>query len=434
MKMQKSDIILTAAVTAVCAVSCAVTRSAAANAQGIGVTAAAYAAQEVPGSGSLPQTEWREENGTTGFVEWKSSDSSSEELRLDRPPTKRTYFRSDKLDLGGATISGCGFDHEPLADHMDMVDLGDFDVTRKGVYWITVHGETNDVGFYLYVTGGDSTSNCELDLEMVSFPDKTVYRIGEELDLTGAVFTSNYEYQDEKVTDHMDMVEAWDFDNTKPGQYRIRICDYKIARSCGFYVTVVDDDAEITTVTSQPVTDSDETATTTTTTTTATRPSGTVIEYENLYIKRMPNKLLYQTGEELDVTGGVFEGNGHITGAEDIYYDWFSADMATHLSMIDSTEFDSTKPGVYTVYIKGKKEVTSFTVQVIPKVTEGSGDANGDGRRTVADAILMARVNAEDPTAEISKTGKQSADLDGVNGLTSEDLTLILKILAGLLG
>lgn len=436
MKIQKSDIILTAAVTAVCAVSCAVTRAAAANVQG-GVTAAAYAAQEVLGSGSLPQGEWKEENGTTGFVEWSSSDSSSDELRLDRPPYKRTYFYGDELSLNGATISGCGFDHEPLADHMDMVDLGDFDVTRRGEYWITVHGETNDVGFYLYVTGGDSTSNCELHLEMVSFPDKTVYRIGEELDLTGAVFTSNYDYQNEKVTDHMDMVDPWYFDNTTPGEYMIKIYDYHNGSMTGFYVTVVDDDAESTTVSSQPVTEPDEITaetTTTTTTTTATRPSGTVIEYENLYIKKLPNKVLYQTGEELDVTGGVFEGNGHITGAEDIYYDWFMADMVRYSNMIDSSEFDNTTPGIYTIYLKGKKGKTSFEVQVIPKITEESGDANGDSKRTVADAILMARVNAEDATAVISETGKQRADLDGINGLTSEDLTLLLQILAGLIG
>jgi hypothetical protein len=102
--------------------------------------------------------------------------------------------------------------------------------------------------------------------------------------------------------------------------------------------------------------------------------------------------------------------------------------------MIDDSQFDNTQPGVCRVYLCGRKAKTFFEVQVIPKITDQSGDANGDGSRTIGDAILMARVLAEDTAAVLSDQGKQRADLDGVNALTANDLTLILQILAGMIG
>ena len=61
------------------------------------------------------------------------------------------------------------------------------------------------------------------------------------------------------------------------------------------------------------------------------------------------------------------------------------------------------------------------------------GDVNGDNLITVSDAILLARVAAEDKTAVISEQGKTNGDLDGKAGLSAEDVTVLLKYLAGIL-
>ena len=366
------------------------------------------------GSGSGPIGVWHEENGTTAFTEWHVSTSADDQLRLDRPPYQLSYSVYEDLDLDGATISGCGFDHEPLSDHMDMVDTSEFK-HEQGKYWITVHGETNDTGFYVYVRSVDSTSNCCYYINLVSEPNKVVYQIGEELDLTGAVLDICGD--NDKLTDHMDMVDAWDFDNTTPGEYCIKISDYMIGRECEFYVTVVGS------------TDSNPTSGTTVTTTT----NGTYVDYEQLTIKHLPTKTIYQVGEALDLTGGIFEGNGHMIGYEEFNYDWFNAKMSDYPYMINDAAFDNTKPGLYDLVLKGKLDSVSFRVQVIPKITELSGDANGDNQRTIGDAILMARVLAEDWNAEISDEGLERADIDGINDLTKEDLTLLLQILANII-
>ena len=60
------------------------------------------------------------------------------------------------------------------------------------------------------------------------------------------------------------------------------------------------------------------------------------------------------------------------------------------------------------------------------------GDVNCDKKVTVADAILLARIVAEDKTATVSEQGKRNAELDGKAGLSADDTTMLVKAIAGL--
>lgn len=61
------------------------------------------------------------------------------------------------------------------------------------------------------------------------------------------------------------------------------------------------------------------------------------------------------------------------------------------------------------------------------------GDANCDGKITVGDAVMVARVAAEDTSVTITDQGKINGDVaGGGNGIDSEDTTMILKFLAGM--
>jgi endo-1,4-beta-xylanase len=60
------------------------------------------------------------------------------------------------------------------------------------------------------------------------------------------------------------------------------------------------------------------------------------------------------------------------------------------------------------------------------------GDVNLDEQVTISDAILIARIVAEDTTLTVSDKGREMADLDGKDGITSDDLTALLKQLAGI--
>ena len=51
----------------------------------------------------------------------------------------------------------------------------------------------------------------------------------------------------------------------------------------------------------------------------------------------------------------------------------------------------------------------------------------------VKDAVLLSRVIAGDSTAEISAAGLVNADVDGSEGLTTGDLTMLLKVICKLI-
>ena len=87
--------------------------------------------------------------------------------------------------------------------------------------------------------------------------------------------------------------------------------------------------------------------------------------------------------------------------------------------------------------------VTTTETASAPEVTETApaetfpvkkriaGDVNDDSKVTVADAVLLARVVAEDAAASITEQGKTNAEVDGKAGLSPDDTTMILKYLAG---
>ena len=63
----------------------------------------------------------------------------------------------------------------------------------------------------------------------------------------------------------------------------------------------------------------------------------------------------------------------------------------------------------------------------------GPGDANCDNLVTIADAVLICRINAEDPNVRISEQGLANADANKDGGITSLDVTWVLRWLAGIL-
>ena len=62
---------------------------------------------------------------------------------------------------------------------------------------------------------------------------------------------------------------------------------------------------------------------------------------------------------------------------------------------------------------------------------KGSGDVDANGKVEIADAILLARWLAEDSEAVVSAEGRINADLNGDDGIDTDDQALLLRRLAG---
>ena len=187
------------------------------------------------------------------------------------------------------------------------------------------------------------------------------------------------------------------------------------------------------TVTTEPT--SAETTTTTTVTTGGFKYS--------LELRNEPTKTTYAIGEELDLDGGYAEG--WITGP-DFNGDTFKQPLTYEGFTIDASEFDNTKPGTYKIYVKYGTATASFEVKVVSTTSSDTtpssknsestdskflyGDADCSGAVDVSDAVLVARFVNSDKGAKITEQGLTNADCDGVKGVSTDDITRILMLVA----
>ena len=61
---------------------------------------------------------------------------------------------------------------------------------------------------------------------------------------------------------------------------------------------------------------------------------------------------------------------------------------------------------------------------------DAQGDLNIDGKVSVSDAILLARITAEDTTVSLPNAGKPKTDVNGDQNINSADVTALLRIVA----
>ena len=96
---------------------------------------------------------------------------------------------------------------------------------------------------------------------------------------------------------------------------------------------------------------------------------------------------------------------------------------------------DATKPVTTTSETTTSTATTSATASESAPAPTGKtpGDVNLDKQITVADAILIARIAAEDTAVKVTEQGMVNASVDGKDGVTSDDVAQILKVLAGII-
>ena len=212
----------------------------------------------------------------------------------------------------------------------------------------------------------------------------TIYEIGEELDYSticvhgyggGEDFHADIPYISLDRCGSYLTIDDSEFDNTKPGTYTIYVKWHDAVDS--FDVTVVESDnaetpaATATTPAATTTTAAPETTTTATTTTTTAMFTTTTFappSYScslNVYPYDEADTI-YEIGEELDYSTICVHGYGTMTSfGSTTYMDipYISLDRCN--LTVDASEFDNTKPGTYTIYVKWYNAKDSFEVTVI---------------------------------------------------------------------
>jgi len=217
----------------------------------------------------------------------------------------------------------------------------------------------------------------------------------------------------------------------------------------GGQIISVETTAPKSTTTTAPATTTTTTTQTTTTqtvadTTTTTHPSTRFMATGNISIEKLPTKVTYNIGEKLDLTGGTASASG--VSEEGAMWDTFSQPLDSQYFIVDSSKFDSTKAGTYKIYVSPKTypvAMASFTVTVVEgggttTSTTGTeqnsedavmyGDANVDGKVSVADAVAILQFIANKDKYDLKGQARDNADCyNPGDGITAMDALAIQK-------
>ncbi len=272
-------------------------------------------------------------------------------LILNEPPFKCSYTLGEELDLTGAKVSGFYTDGKTRyeienADLQTLIDEGTVTIDSEDLYTLGQKSGDRDIHISYYNSTAtfrvfvvDLNEGCYMSLTP---PDKLTYKIGEELDLTGATISGAVNYggihgdifsSDASIYIENGLLKLDDaeFDNTKPGTYTINLIlghDLIHPDIQSFEVTVENEAVK-----------------------------------ENYVFISKPDKTVYNTGDTLDLTGADLLITGDTVTDEVQSYpvtDLIEKGLVT----VDDSEFISDEEGQYNIYLTYEGEKYSIPVTV----------------------------------------------------------------------
>ena len=227
-------------------------------------------------------------------------------------PNKTEYEIGDELDLTGLVVTAHYSDGNEKVLSAGDYEVSGFDSSTAGEKTITVTYQDKTTTFK--VTVKEAAPVVTLESITVSGPNKTEYKIGEELDLTGLVVTAHYSTGDEAtVTGY----EVSGFDSSTAGEKTITVT-YQ-GKTAAFKVTVKE--------TEKPV-----------------------VTLESITISG-PTKTEYKIGDKLDLTGLVVIAH-------------YSDGSYQEVTDYEVSGFDSAAAGEKTVTVTYQGETVSFKITV----------------------------------------------------------------------
>ena len=227
-------------------------------------------------------------------------------------PNKTEYEIGDELDLTGLVVTAYYSDGNEKVLSAGDYEVSGFDSSTAGEKTITVTYQDKTTTFTVNVK--EAAPVVTLESITVTGPNKTEYKIGEELDLTGLVVTAHYSTGDEAtVTGY----EVSGFDSSTAGEKTITVT-YQ-GKTAAFKVTVKE--------TEKPV-----------------------VTLESITISG-PTKTEYKIGDKLDLTDLVVIAH-------------YSDGSYQEVTDYEVSGFDSAAAGEKTVTVTYQGETVSFKITV----------------------------------------------------------------------
>ena len=151
-----------------------------------------------------------------------------------------------------------------------------------------------------------------------------------------------------------------------------------------------------------------------------TAARGFICEFENTHCLEYPETLTLTNGEQYQL-----ETNGRSLQFKSSDPEFLVVNQTGLVTAIGEGE-------ALLSIIDESNNILRIKVTVTAPAARLAGDANCDGSISVSDAILLARVVAEDSTVRITQNGYNNADLDKDGSITQLDVAAILHKIAGM--
>ena len=308
--------------------------------------------------------------GLTAEFEISVYDDSVRELNILSYPTTMTYYVNSGIDLSGLSVTAVMGDGS-TSDVTAEVEVAFPDMSSAGEKQVIISYQGVSISFDISVVENNVVS------VNVNPPTRSIYFIGEELDVSTMSVTAVY--SDGTEEDVTAQAEINGFDSITAGVKTVTVTYNGIQSS--FTVEIVS--AELVSLEVTP-----------------------------------PVKTEYRTNENFDSTGMVVTA---------VYSDGTNRDV-TH--QVQITGFDSSVTGTVDVSVLFAALSASFSVSIIDRVYI-LGDANGDGRITTKDSLSVLRY-AIGLWKDVTEDQKAALDVDGNGKVTASDALKIQRYAIGL--
>ena len=308
-------------------------------------------------------------------------------IRIVSQPNKKDYYIDEQLDLTGLSVEAIYSDGTFTDINNSDLRITGFDSSKEATNQvITVSYQTFTDTFTVniikksevYVTG----------IKIKHDPNKTTYKIGEQLDLTGLVVKASYSNFDERVIDNSELTIIG-FDSSKKATKQA-VAVYYEDFSDYFFVDIIED---------KPAT------------------------ITGIRIVTYPNKMTYRVGQQLDLTGLLIKAD---------YSDYSSTEIAH--SDLEISGFDSSTPinsqkvtlsySGYSAYFNVKIVPATATVTGIAIINEPTKTSYNIGENLVLTGLKVVAYYDDDTDETIDNSELNISGFDSSSANSSLILTV----------